>query len=164
MNLAPFHQRRLVLFSHPAAFAPVSTSELIAFARAAPEFYRRGVALPALSPDSLFANLGWVRGIEQATGMHIPFPIMADPDRAIARRYGMLMSAESAVEPARCVFALRRTRPLARALFTVAVSPRTRPRTCAAVGRPSRSYVKGAAVEPPPWRESNVGATGRHQP
>ncbi|MGH6745649.1 peroxiredoxin [Novosphingobium sp.] len=82
----------LVLFSHPADFTPVCTSEVIALARAADEFAGLGCRLVGLSVDSLYSHLAWIRLIRDATGVTVSFPIIEDPTMEIARGYGMVGS------------------------------------------------------------------------
>jgi peroxiredoxin (alkyl hydroperoxide reductase subunit C) len=88
--LADYRGRWLLLFSHPADFTPVCTSEFVAFARAAAEFAALGCDLLALSVDSLFSHLAWVRCIREHFGVAVPFPIIEDPSMAIVRAYGMI--------------------------------------------------------------------------
>lgn len=80
----------LVLFSHPADFTPVCTSEVVALARAAAEFAALGCRLVGLSVDSLYSHLAWIRLIRDTTGVVIDFPILEDPTMEIARGYGMV--------------------------------------------------------------------------
>lgn len=89
-NLQQFRGRWLVFFSHPADFTPVCTSEFVAFARAAPLFERLDCDLLALSVDSLPSHLAWVRAIEKAFDIRIPFPVIEDPSMMIGRAYGMI--------------------------------------------------------------------------
>ena len=88
--LASFRGRWLVFFSHPADFTPVCTSEFIAFAKAHSSFQALECDLLALSVDSLFAHVAWVRSIAESFGVEIPFPIAEDPSMAIAGAYGMI--------------------------------------------------------------------------
>ncbi|MBO1324989.1 peroxiredoxin [Acetobacter sp. TBRC 12305] len=90
LTLSALRGQWVLLFSHPADFTPVCTSEFIAFAKAAPAFAAMGCALVGLSVDSLPAHLAWVDAIRQRFGVTIPFPIVEDPSLAIARAYGML--------------------------------------------------------------------------
>lgn len=90
VQLSDYRGRWVVLFSHPADFTPVCTSEFIALARLAPEFESLGVALVGLSVDSLFAHLGWLRAIRGAFGVEVPFPVVEDTSLVISRAYGML--------------------------------------------------------------------------
>ncbi len=80
----------VLLFSHPADFTPVCTSEFVALAKADRDFTARGCQLLGLSIDSLFSHLAWVRAIRDATGTVIEFPIIEDPTLAIATAYGMV--------------------------------------------------------------------------
>ena len=88
--LADYRGQWLLLFSHPADFTPVCTSEFIAFAAAAPRFEALGCALLALSVDSLFSHFAWIRSIHAQFGVKVPFPVIEDPSMAIARAYGMI--------------------------------------------------------------------------
>jgi peroxiredoxin (alkyl hydroperoxide reductase subunit C) len=88
--LTDYRGRWLMLFSHPADFTPVCTSEFIAFARASERFEARNCALLALSVDSLFSHFAWIRSIQQQFGVTIPFPVIEDPSMAIATAYGMI--------------------------------------------------------------------------
>lgn len=65
LSLAQFKGKWVVLFSHPADFTPVCTTEFIAFAKANEEFARRNVQLIGLSIDSVHSHLAWIRNIEQ---------------------------------------------------------------------------------------------------
>ena len=78
----------LILFSHPADFTPVCTTEFIAFAAIAPELKKRKVELLGLSIDSTYSHIAWVRNIENNFKVRIPFPIIADLDRKVAIAYG----------------------------------------------------------------------------
>ena len=89
-SLADYRGRWLLLFSHPADFTPVCTSEFIAFSRAADRFEELGCGLLALSVDSLFSHLAWIRSIHAQFGVKVPFPIVEDPSMAVARAYGMI--------------------------------------------------------------------------
>ncbi|KES22065.1 peroxiredoxin [Pseudomonas sp. AAC] len=88
--LSDYRGRWLLLFSHPADFTPVCTSEFIAFARAKPRFDALGCELLALSVDGLYSHLAWIRDIRERFGVAIDFPIIEDPSMAIARGYGMV--------------------------------------------------------------------------
>jgi peroxiredoxin (alkyl hydroperoxide reductase subunit C) len=96
----------VVLFSHPADFTPVCTSEFLAFAAIAPELRERGVELLGLSIDSPSSHIAWVRNIKEKFGIDIPFPIIADSNKEVASRYGMVMPGESKTETSRCVFVI----------------------------------------------------------
>ena len=106
LKLADFEDSWLILFSHPADFTPVCTTEFIAFAEIYPELQKRGCELLGLSIDSLFSHIAWVRNIEEKAGVKIPFPVIADLDRKVASAFGMVMPGESTTEASRCVFVI----------------------------------------------------------
>jgi peroxiredoxin (alkyl hydroperoxide reductase subunit C) len=78
-----------VLFSHPADFTPVCTTEFIEFQRLVPEFDKLGVKLVGMSVDQIFSHIKWVQWIKDVMKVDISFPIAAAND-AIAARLGML--------------------------------------------------------------------------
>lgn len=90
IRLSDTRGRWLILFSHPADFTPVCTTEFVALARAADQFAARDCALMALSVDSLFAHFAWLRVIRDQFGVEIRFPIVEDPTLVIGRAYGMV--------------------------------------------------------------------------
>jgi peroxiredoxin (alkyl hydroperoxide reductase subunit C) len=96
--------RWVVLFSHPADFTPVCTTEFVEFARRTPEFERRNVALLGNSIDSVYAHIAWIRNIEERMGVKITFPVIADLDQKVSRLYGMIHEPSSVTAPVRCVF------------------------------------------------------------
>jgi peroxiredoxin (alkyl hydroperoxide reductase subunit C) len=104
LSLADFEGRWLILFSHPADFTPVCTTEFLAFAEIYPQLQERGTDLLGLSIDSVHSHIAWIRNIEEKTGIRIPFPIIADLNKEVATLYGMLMPGESKTETSRCVF------------------------------------------------------------
>jgi peroxiredoxin (alkyl hydroperoxide reductase subunit C) len=106
IRLADFAGSWLILFSHPADFTPVCTTEMVAFAQIAPELRKRNVELLGLSIDSTYSHIAWVRAIEQQFKTTIPFPIIADLNKEIATLYGMIMPGESKTETSRCVFVI----------------------------------------------------------
>ena len=89
-SLSDYRGKWLLLFSHPADFTPVCTSEFVAFSKAAGSFAALDCELLALSVDSLFSHLAWIRSIREQFGIAVPFPIIEDPSMAIARAYGMV--------------------------------------------------------------------------
>jgi peroxiredoxin 2/4 len=94
----------VILFSHPADFTPVCTTEFIEFAKRFSEFEAKNVALLGNSIDSVFSHIAWIRNIEQNFGVKIPFPVIADLDQKVARLYGMIHAPSSATAAVRCVF------------------------------------------------------------
>lgn len=90
VRLSAYRGRWLILFSHPADFTPVCTTEFVALAREADAFARRDCALMALSVDSLFAHFAWLRMIRDRFGVEVRFPIIEDPTLVIGRAFGMV--------------------------------------------------------------------------
>ncbi len=90
LRLSDYRGRWLILFSHPADFTPVCTSEFVALATLADEFERRDCALVALSVDSLFSHFAWLRLIRDRFEIEVRFPIIEDPTLVIGRAYGMV--------------------------------------------------------------------------
>lgn len=103
-SLADYRGKWLVLFSHPADFTPVCTTEFIAFARAAEQFKALGAELLGLSIDSLFSHLAWVRNIEEKFGITIPFPIIEDLKMEVAGAYGMVHPGAADTQAVRATF------------------------------------------------------------
>lgn len=99
-------QHWVVLFSHPADFTPVCTTELIAFARQHDLFCQRKVKLIGLSVDSIHSHLAWVRNIQEKMHVSIPFPMIADADMKIAKLYGMIHPNASSTATVRAVFVI----------------------------------------------------------
>ena len=104
LKLEDFKGSWLVLFSHPADFTPVCTTEFIAFAEIYHELKKRGVELLGLSVDSTSSHIAWVRNIEEKTGVKIPFPVIADLNKEVSIAYGMIHPGQSKTETVRCVF------------------------------------------------------------
>ena len=104
LKLEDFKGSWLILFSHPADFTPVCTTEFIAFAEIYPELQKRGVELLGLSVDSASSHIAWVRNVEEKTGVKIPFPIIADLGKEVSTAYGMIHPGQSKTATVRCVF------------------------------------------------------------
>ncbi len=106
LRLSDFQGSWVILFSHPADFTPVCTTEFMAFAEIAPELKKRSVELLGLSIDSTYSHIAWTRNIEERFGVKIPFPIIADLNKEVASLYGMIMPGESRTETSRAVFVI----------------------------------------------------------
>ncbi len=94
----------VILFSHPADFTPVCTTEFMEFAKRADDLERKNVALLGNSVDSIFSHIAWVRNIEEKFGVKIKFPIVADLDQKVSRLYGMIHKPSADTATVRCVF------------------------------------------------------------
>lgn len=93
-----------VLFSHPADFTPVCTTELGTTARLKPEFDQRNVKVAALSVDPLASHHQWVDDIEETQSVDVEFPIIADADRTVAGLYDMIHPNANATLTVRSLF------------------------------------------------------------
>jgi len=101
---ADYKGKWVVLFSHPADFTPVCTTEFVAFARKYEEFQKLGVELLGLSVDHVYSHIKWVEWIEEKLKVKIPFPIIADTTGKIAELYGMIHPGASEAATVRAVF------------------------------------------------------------
>ena len=96
----------VVMFSHPADFTPVCSTELTELGRRNDEFKERGVKLIGLSIDSVHSHLAWVQNLKQILGVHLPYPLIADSTREVAMLYGMVHPGESATVTVRALFVI----------------------------------------------------------
>ena len=93
-----------VLFSHPADFTPVCTTELGATAKLADEFKKRNVKAIALSVDPVESHHGWIKDINETQSCEVNFPIIADVDKKVAQLYDMIHPNSLANATVRSVF------------------------------------------------------------
>jgi peroxiredoxin (alkyl hydroperoxide reductase subunit C) len=103
-TLADYKGKWLILFSHPADFTPVCTTEFIGFAKAADTFKAMNCELLGLSIDSLFSHLAWTRNIQEKFGVRIPFPIIEDIKMEMAHAYGMVHPGAADTQAVRATF------------------------------------------------------------
>jgi peroxiredoxin (alkyl hydroperoxide reductase subunit C) len=94
----------IVMFSHPADFTPVCTTEMSGFALRKDEFTALNTELMGLSIDSIHSHLAWVNNVREKTGVYMDFPIIADIDMKVSKLYGMLQPNESETAAVRAVF------------------------------------------------------------
>ena len=94
----------VLLFSHPADFTPVCTTELGKTALLAGDFVKRGVKAIAISVDDLDSHNKWVPDIEEVNNVKVNFPIIADPDKKVAVLYDMIHPNASEKATVRSVF------------------------------------------------------------
>jgi peroxiredoxin (alkyl hydroperoxide reductase subunit C) len=104
LKLSDLKGKWVVMFSHPADFTPVCTTEFLAFAAVHDELKAMNVQLIGLSVDSVSAHLAWVHAVKEKMGVDIPFPIIADLSMNIAKSYGMIHAGQSTTATVRCVF------------------------------------------------------------
>ncbi|NLO90145.1 MAG: peroxiredoxin [Clostridia bacterium] len=106
ISLKDYKGSWLILFSHPADFTPVCTTEFVAFTDIHDELEKRGVKLLGLSIDSVHSHIAWVRNIEEKFGKKVPFPIIADLSMDVAKKFGMIHPKQSSTSAVRCVFVI----------------------------------------------------------
>ena len=103
-TLADYKGKWLILFSHPADFTPVCTTEFMGFARNFEKFQAMNCELLGLSIDSLFAHVAWMRNIKEKFGMEIPFPIIEDIKMDVAKASGMIHPGAADTQAVRATF------------------------------------------------------------
>lgn len=96
----------VVLFSHPADFTPVCTTELGTVAKLKPEFDKRNVKAIALSVDDVDSHNGWVGDIEETQSTTLNYPILADADKKVSDLYDMIHPNAAANITVRSVFVI----------------------------------------------------------
>ncbi len=104
ITLKQFRGKWVILFSHPADFTPVCTTEFIEFAKRMPEFEKRNAQLIGLSIDSVYSHIAWTLQIEKMTGVEIKFPVIADLSMDVAKLYGLIHEKASTTSTVRAVF------------------------------------------------------------
>lgn len=107
---ADYQGRWIILFSHPADFTPVCTSEFMTFAKMEQEFAALNCQLVGLSVDGLYSHIAWLRTIKDKIeykgmkNMEVKFPLIEDITMNVARKYGMIQPGESSTKAVRAVF------------------------------------------------------------
>ncbi len=99
-----FKGKWFILFSHPADFTPVCTTEFVAFAQKADEFKKMDVELIGLSVDQVFAHIKWLDWIKDNLNVEIPFPVIADSAEEVSKTLGMIHPGKSNSNTVRAVF------------------------------------------------------------
>lgn len=109
---ADYLGRWVILFSHPADFTPVCTSEFITFASMQDEFAAYNTDLVGLSVDGLYSHIAWLRTIKEKIAfkgmkdVEVTFPLIDDVSMEVARKYGMIMPGEDTTKAVRAVFVI----------------------------------------------------------
>lgn len=93
-----------ILYSHPADYTPVCTTELGRTAQLKPEFDKRNTKVLAVSVDDLASHQGWIKDINETQNTVVNFPIIADPEKKVAHLYDMIHEKASATATVRSVF------------------------------------------------------------
>ena len=96
----------VILFSHPADFTPVCSTELSEFAKREADFSKRGVKLIGVSIDSVHAHLAWRENLQKIFNCKINYPMIADNNMAVAQKYGMIHPGQSLTATVRAVFVI----------------------------------------------------------
>ncbi len=104
-----FKGKWIILFSHPADFTPVCTTEFMTFANMAKEFEDLNVQLVGLSVDSIYAHIAWLRKIQDINwkgmkNIEVKFPLIEDIKMEVSKKYGMIQSNVSDTQAVRSVF------------------------------------------------------------
>lgn len=105
-----YNGKWVILFSHPADFTPVCTSEFMTFAKMEPEFKALNCQLVGLSIDGLYSHIAWLRTIKEKIefkgmkNMDVRFPLIEDITMNVAKKYGMIQPGESSTKAVRAVF------------------------------------------------------------
>jgi peroxiredoxin (alkyl hydroperoxide reductase subunit C) len=107
---ADYSGKWVILFSHPADFTPVCTSEFITFAHMEKQFEEANCKLVGLSVDGLYSHIAWLRTIKEKIeykgmkNVEVKFPLIEDITMEVARKYGMIQPGESSTKAVRAVF------------------------------------------------------------
>lgn len=105
IKFSEFNQDKwVIMFSHPADFTPVCTTEMVEFALQEEYFASQDTKLIGLSIDSIHSHIAWVHNVKEKVGVLMKFPIIADIDMKVAKLYGMLQPNESETAAVRAVF------------------------------------------------------------
>jgi peroxiredoxin (alkyl hydroperoxide reductase subunit C) len=108
---ADYKGKWVILFSHPADFTPVCTTEFMTFATMADEFKAINTELVGLSVDSLYAHIAWLRRIQELEwkgmkNVEVKFPLIEDIRMDVANKYGMIQPGQSNTQAVRAVFVI----------------------------------------------------------
>ncbi|MGI6466230.1 MAG: peroxiredoxin [Sphaerochaetaceae bacterium] len=106
-----FKGKWVILFSHPADFTPVCTTEFMTFAKMHDEFRELNTELVGLSVDSLYAHIAWLRKIQELEwkgmkNLEVQFPLIEDIKMDVAKAYGMIQPGQSNTQAVRAVFVI----------------------------------------------------------
>ncbi|HZD43106.1 MAG TPA: peroxiredoxin, partial [Methanomicrobiales archaeon] len=104
IRLSDLKGKWVILFSHPADFTPVCTTEFMAFMSIMDDLKQLNVQLIGLSIDSVHSHLAWVRNVKEKMGVEITFPIIADLDMKVAKKFGMIQPGMGSTSTCRTVF------------------------------------------------------------
>ena len=106
IKLSDLKGKWVVLFSHPADFTPVCTTEFLGFAERYDKFEALNTQVIGLSIDSIYSHLAWVKSIKDNFDVEVPFPIIDDLSMKVAKAYGMIHPGASDTSAVRAVFVI----------------------------------------------------------
>ena len=158
-RLADYKGKWLVLFSHPADFTPVCTTEFIGFANAAAEFKAINCELLGLSIDSIYSHLAWVQNIKEKFGVEITFPIIEDLSMKVATAYGMILPGASDTSAARATFIIDDKGILRAMIYYPMTNGRSVPEVLRLVRALQTSLTHGVAT-PEAWQPGDKVIVG----
>jgi peroxiredoxin (alkyl hydroperoxide reductase subunit C) len=161
----------VVLFSHPADFTPVCTTEFVAFAKRYEKFQELNAELIGLSIDQVFSHIKWTEWIKENLDVEIPFPIIADNTGKIAEKFGMLHPEAAGTQTVRAVFLVdpkgivramlyyplsngRNMDEILRLLKALQTTDQYKVATPA--GWPDNELIGGKVIVPPPVSEKEI--------
>jgi peroxiredoxin (alkyl hydroperoxide reductase subunit C) len=107
----------VVLFSHPADFTPICSTELSEFARRVDEFTKRNTKLIGISIDSIHAHLAWTQNLQHILQVKLTYPLIADLNTAVAQKYGMIHPGASETVTVRALFVIDPTRKVRAVIY-----------------------------------------------
>ncbi len=154
ISLSDYKGKWVVLFSHPADFTPVCTTEFIAFAKAFDDFQKLNTQVIGLSIDSIYSHIAWVRNIQDNFGIKIPFPVIADLDMKVAHAYGMVHPGASDTSAVRAVFVIDPEQKLRAMIYYPLSNGRSIPEVLRIVEALQTSDKFGVAT-PEGWRKGD---------
>ncbi|MBN9654290.1 peroxiredoxin [Halobacillus sp. GSS1] len=106
ISLNDYEGKWVVLFSHPSDFTPVCTTEFVGFQGVYDQLRELDTELIGLSVDSVTSHIAWIRNIEENFQTTIEFPVIADLDKQVATKFGMIMPESNGTETSRAVFVI----------------------------------------------------------
>ncbi|MEM7205463.1 MAG: peroxiredoxin [Planctomycetota bacterium] len=159
----------VLLFSHPADFTPVCSTELTELGRRQAEFDKRGVKMIGVSVDSVHSHLAWVQNLAQILDTKLPYPLVADSDRRVSELYGMIHPGESATVTVRAMFFIDPKRVIRAIIYyplnvgrnideVVRVIDALQTSDANGVACPANWTPGAQVIVPPPKTEEEVGA------
>ncbi len=158
-SLTDYKGKWLVLFSHPADFTPVCTTEFIGFANASAEFKAINCELLGLSIDSIYSHLAWVQNIKEKFGVEITFPIIEDLSMKVATAYGMIHPGASDTSAVRATFIIDDKSILRAMIYYPMTNGRSVPEVLRLVRALQTSLTHGVAT-PEAWQPGDKVIVG----